>query len=76
MASTILYVLTMSFLLCGSIDALPAGWRKIQFSPIKNIIGMPVQFSDKAAPPEGTDEFLKGLRLVMVTKDGYEYTVH
>ena len=74
MASTILLVLAMSFLLCVSIDGLPAGWRKIQFSPIKNIIGMPVQFSDKAAPPEGTDEFLKGLRLIMVTKDGYEYT--
>ena len=35
---------------------------------------MPVSFSDKAAPLEGTDEFLEGLRLVMVTKDGYEYT--
>ena len=35
---------------------------------------MPVKFSDKAAPPEGTDEFLEGLQLVMVTNDGYEYT--
>ena len=67
-------MLTISFLLWGSIDARPAGWRKIQFSPITNIIGLPVEFSDKAAPSEGTDEYLEGLRLVMVTKDGYEYT--
>ena len=70
----IAHMLTISFLLWGSIDARPAGWRKIQFSPIKNIIGLPVHFSDKPAPPEGTDEYLEGLRLVMVTKDGYEYT--
>ena len=72
----ILLLLTSSVIIWGSIDALPAkdGWKKIQFSPIKNIIGLPVQFSDKPAPPEGTDEFLKGLRLIMVTKDGYEYT--
>ena len=67
-------MLSMSVLLWGCIDARPAGWRKIQFSPIKNIIGVPVEFSDKAAPSEGTDEYLEGLRLVMVTKDGYEYT--
>ena len=67
-------MLSMSVLLWGCIDARPAGWRKIQFSPIKNIIGLPVEFSNKAAPSEGTDEYLEGLRLVMVTKDGYEYT--
>ena len=72
----ILFVLTSSVLIWESIDAGPVknGWKKIQFSPIKNIIGLPVQFSNKPAPPEGTDEFLEGLRLVMVTKDGYEYT--
>ena len=76
MKVSILFVLTSSVLIWGSIDAKPTknGWRKIQFSPIKNIIGLPIQFSDKAAPLEGTDEFLEGLRLVMVTHDGYEYT--
>ena len=71
----ILFVLTSSVLLWGSTDARPQNrGKKIQFSPIKSIAGMSVKFSDKAAPLEGTDEFLEGLRLVMVTKDGYEYT--
>ena len=72
MKALILFVLTSSVLIWESIDAGRAknGWKKIQFSPINNIIGLPVQFSNKPAPPEGTDEFLKGLRLVMVTKDG------
>ena len=74
--SMILFVLTSSVLLWSSIDARPHQnqEKKIQFSPIKNIIGRPVRFSNKAAPLEGTNEFLEGLRLVMVTKDGYEYT--
>ena len=75
MVSMILFVLTSSVLLWGSIDARPQmQGKKIEFSPLKSIVGMPVRFSDKAAPLEGTDEFLEGLRLVMVTKDGYEYT--
>ena len=75
MVSMILLVLASSVLLWGSIDARPQNrGKKIQFSPIKSIVGMSVKFSNKAAPLEGTDEFLDGLRLVMVTKNGYEYT--
>ena len=35
---------------------------------------MPIKFSDMPAPLECTDDFLVGLQLVTVTKDGYEYT--
>ena len=74
MASTDLFVLTCFVLLWRPMEAQHHGGRKIQFSPIESIIGMPVTFSNKGSPPEGSHEFLEGLQLVMVTKDGYEYT--
>ena len=74
MASTDLFVLTCFVLLWRPMEAQHHGGRKIQFSPIESIIGMPVTFSNKASPPESSHEFLEGLQLVMVTKDGYEYT--
>jgi V8-like Glu-specific endopeptidase len=48
--------------------------KRIQFSSITSIVDLPVQYNTEPVSEQSIDMYVEGLRLVVVTRHGYEFT--